>query len=89
MNHYHHITLNERESIMLLWHDGQSITEISRILARNKSTISRELHRNSSEEEYSAVRADTPDRGSEFSKHAEITKVMEIEFYFPYPHHPW
>ena len=60
MNHYHHFTRNERESILLLWHDGQSITEISRILVRNKSAISGELCRNSSEEEDSAVRADRP-----------------------------
>lgn len=31
----------------------------------------------------------TPDRGKEFGKHAEITDELEIEFYFPLPHHPW
>lgn len=31
----------------------------------------------------------TPDRGKEFSKHAEVTKALGVEFYFPPPHHPW
>lgn len=32
----------------------------------------------------------TPDRGKEFSKHAEISKELNlVEFYFPFPHHPW
>lgn len=32
----------------------------------------------------------TPDRGKEFSKHAEISLALEkVKFYFPLPHHPW
>lgn len=32
----------------------------------------------------------TPDRGKEFSKHAEISQELNlVEFYFPFPHHPW
>mgnify|MGYP002869996437 CR=1 FL=1 len=31
----------------------------------------------------------TPDRGKEFSQHAEVTKALGVEFYFPPPHHPW
>lgn len=32
----------------------------------------------------------TPDRGKEFSKHPEISKELNlVEFYFPFPHHPW
>jgi IS30 family transposase len=32
----------------------------------------------------------TPDRGKEFSKHAEISKELNlVEFYFLFPHHPW
>lgn len=30
----------------------------------------------------------TPDRGKEFALHAEVTKKLSIEFYFPPPHHP-
>lgn len=32
----------------------------------------------------------TPDRGKEFSKHAEVTEALDkVQFYFPKPHHPW
>ena len=31
----------------------------------------------------------TPDRGKEFSKHFEVSAVLGVEFYFPFPHHPW
>ena len=32
----------------------------------------------------------TPDRGKEFSKHVEISNELNlVEFYFPFPHHPW
>ncbi|MDD5793014.1 MAG: IS30 family transposase [Erysipelotrichaceae bacterium] len=31
-----------------------------------------------------------PDRGKEFSSHAEITEELDqVQFYFPYPQHPW
>ena len=28
------------------------------------------------------------DRSKEFSQHAEVTKVLGVDFYFPLPHHP-
>ena len=32
----------------------------------------------------------TPDRGKEFSRHAQITATLnDVPFYFPLPHHPW
>ena len=32
----------------------------------------------------------TPDRGKEFSKHAQLKKELKrVTFYFPAPHHPW
>lgn len=31
----------------------------------------------------------TPDRGKEFSSHANITANLDVEFYFPDPHSPW
>ena len=32
----------------------------------------------------------TPDRGKEFSKHAQLKKELKrVTFYFPVPHHPW
>lgn len=48
MSHYKHLTLIEREKIMFFSAKGYSITAISKELNRNKSTISRELKRNSS-----------------------------------------
>ena len=46
MGHYRHLTLEEREMIMALCHEGRRISEIARIIGRNRSTISRELKRN-------------------------------------------
>ena len=57
MSHYKHITPNEREKILLLFSQNYSITYIANSLGRNKSTISRELSRNSVCGEYSAVAA--------------------------------
>lgn len=32
----------------------------------------------------------TPDRGKEFSKHADITNTLNnVQFYFPLPYQPW
>ena len=50
MSHYHHLTTNERESILKLLSEGKSIRSMSRMLGRSPSTISRELRRNSSGE---------------------------------------
>ena len=57
MSHYKHITPDEREKILLLSSQCYSITYIANSLGRNKSTISRELSRNSNRGEYSAVAA--------------------------------
>lgn len=47
MSHHKHVTLVEREMIFLFHNLGFSIMTIAEILDRNKSTISRELKRNS------------------------------------------
>ena len=57
MNHYHHLTLFERENLLLLKAKGYSITAIAEKLGRNKGTISRELRRNASDGEYMPVTA--------------------------------
>ncbi|MBR1819105.1 MAG: IS30 family transposase [Neisseriaceae bacterium] len=31
----------------------------------------------------------TPDRGKEFAKHAEVTNVLNVDFYFPQAGQPW
>lgn len=54
----YYFTLKERESLMLLLCAGKSIKEISSTLKRNKSTIYRELQKNSLPDgTYSAVDA--------------------------------
>lgn len=46
MCHYTHLTLTEREKIMFFAAKGYSVTKIALELGRSKSTISRELRRN-------------------------------------------
>lgn len=47
MNHYKHLTLQECEDILRYSAQGYSICWIARTIGRNKSTVSRELKRNS------------------------------------------
>lgn len=54
---YKHLSINERESLLILIKSNKSITEISKVMGRSKSTISRELKRNSGENGYSCVQA--------------------------------
>lgn len=42
--------MNERETIFLMYEQGETIGCISETLERSKSTISRELHRNSNKD---------------------------------------
>lgn len=58
MNHYNHLTLEERECILKYHILNYSITEIAKRLNRSKSTISRELKRHRSQDgSYSACKA--------------------------------
>ena len=43
---YHHLTLNERKKLSLLWREKESIRQIAKVLKRSPSTICRELKRN-------------------------------------------
>jgi transposase, IS30 family len=47
-----HFSLEEREIIVRMMHDGSSQTEIAERLGRSKGTISRELKRNRSRNGY-------------------------------------
>lgn len=59
MNHYKHLTLKEREFIMISHHDGIPITEIAKRLGKDRSTIYREIKRNTLNDNYSAIEADS------------------------------
>ena len=54
MRHYGHLTLCEREDIMIMRREGRKITEIAEAIGRSKSTVSRELRRNSCQRFYRA-----------------------------------
>lgn len=47
MGRYAHLTLAEREEIMLMRHEGRSQADIARATGRDRSAISREMRRNS------------------------------------------
>lgn len=53
-----HLSLDERESIMLWLRDGESFAEIGRRLGRSTSTISREVNGHGGRDRYRAVAAD-------------------------------
>lgn len=57
MGHRVHLTLSEREDIMMMRRDGKGVCEIARAIGRDKSTVSRELKRNSCERFYRAPTA--------------------------------
>ena len=57
MRHYGHLTLCEREDIMLMRREGRKIAEIAAAIGRSKSTVSRELARNSCQRFYRASTA--------------------------------
>lgn len=57
MRRYTHLTARERETIMWLARSGETVTAIAVEIGRDKSTVSRELARNSSEGGYSALAA--------------------------------
>lgn len=53
MDHYKHITIDERETIFLMRNHGNSLREIASHIKKSYSTISRELSRNSTGKSYS------------------------------------
>lgn len=57
MSHYKHLTLSERELILYFLVKGFSISKIALKIGRSKSTISRELKRNSEQSMYLPIKA--------------------------------
>jgi IS30 family transposase len=59
MSHYHHLSIDEREKILVQRAAGKSLGVIARGVGRSVSTISRELKRNGrSAQDYSAIEAE-------------------------------
>lgn len=57
MSHYHHITQREREYILIYKAQGLSVSRIAELIGRSKSTVSRELKRNTFNDMYSPLEA--------------------------------
>lgn len=80
MGHHVHLTLYEREDIMLMRREGKGASEIARAIGRSKSTVSRELKRNSCERFYRASTAQR--RYSERRKACRRRRVLDDERVF-------
>ena len=59
MSHYKHLTPIEREKIFLLYSQNKTLTYIANTIHRDKSTVSREITRNSCNGAYSPSTAHT------------------------------
>nr|WP_243875348.1 IS30 family transposase [Lactiplantibacillus plantarum] len=59
MNHYQHLTIDQRETIFLMKNHGNSLREIASCIKKSGSTICRELNRNSDHDHYSPSKAQT------------------------------
>lgn len=71
---YNQISLEERENIYQLRKTGISVSEIGKLLNRNKSTISREITRNSSQK-----LGYLPDRANNLAKGRKNRNLLKIE----------
>ena len=56
MCRYKHLTLEDREGIMVMYIDGKSIADIADAIDRDKSTVSREVRRSAQGAIIEAVR---------------------------------
>ena len=78
MSHYHHLSIEEREKILVLHAEKKSLQTIAREIGRNASTISRELRRNKSRNHrYSANKAQ--ERYKERRKKSRRRKLLDNE----------
>ena len=58
MSHYYHLSMNEREKVLILYTEKKRLHAIAKTIGRSVSTVSRELKRNnSSNQTYSAIEA--------------------------------
>lgn len=77
MSNYHHLTTCEREMIMLWLSHGWSVSDIANYLNRSKSTISREIKRNSCVNFYRATTAQA--KYQERRKHCRMQRKLSDE----------
>ena len=58
MDHYHHLTIEQRENLLVCVNQGKNNAEIAAEIHCSESTVSREIRRNSAgRQEYSAIKA--------------------------------
>jgi len=57
MHHHRHLTLEEREDIMMMRREGKSLAAIGKEIGRDRSTVSREIARNGCQRSYRASTA--------------------------------
>lgn len=75
MSCYHHLTINERESLMLFFIQGMSMREIARKMNRSVSTISRELRRTNNEYRASCAQNDYEQRRKRSVRHCRLENL--------------
>ncbi len=73
-----HLSIQERDRIAQLVHQGYEQKEITRIIGRSPSTVSRELRRNV-----------TFDHGSEFARCNRLEKHLHMQLYYAEPGCPY
>lgn len=76
MSHYSHLTQNQRYQISALVRSKISISEISRILNRHRSTIYRELKRNK------GLRGYRPKQADKLSKRRKASNQSRLSLFF-------
>jgi len=78
MSHYHHLSMEEREKILVKRTENQSVRSIAKDLGRSPATISREIKRNKcAKSAYSAVAAQT--KYQKRRKNSRRKKLLENE----------
>ena len=77
MSHYHHLSIEEREKILIFSREQKSIRRMASLLGRSASTISREIKRNASKKaDYSAVLADR--KYHRRRKHCKRDRLLDV-----------
>ena len=81
MSQYHHFTMFEREKILFFRAQNKSIRFITKELGRSPSSVSRELKRNSVNNDYSPSRAEK--NYKKRRKNVIALSCFSIQYYLP------